>query len=70
MNKHWQHKANIHLSITDPVLLSLDKQDGLIDEDQEAPAPALQLSGYKLALLFQVSHSEAFRLLLHNPGGI
>jgi hypothetical protein len=42
-NKDCQDQANIHLSITDPIPLSPEKQDDLKDEDEGASASALRL---------------------------
>lgn len=46
-NKCCQDQANTHLSITDPVPPSPGKQVDNNNEDENAPAPALQPSGYK-----------------------
>jgi hypothetical protein len=46
-NKHCQDQANIHLSITDFVLLSPGKQVDFNNEGEGVSAPALQPSGSK-----------------------
>jgi hypothetical protein len=66
-NKHCQDQANIHLSINDPVPLSLGEQVDFSDEDEGISAPALKLSGFKMSpsLLSQVPHSLALLFLPH-----